>query len=330
MKQIINYTKNHYLKLMFFLTIGFFYSVGLAQSSFTLTDYIDAYKEIAMEEMQKTGIPASIKLGQGILESGFGNSDLAMVANNHFGIKCHGWTGRTFYKDDDHVNECFRAYDDPRQSFRDHSEFLTGRPRYASLFELDILDYKGWARGLSKAGYATNPRYPQLLIGVIERNRLYEFDQQVVSGGDFLAHRRSNSSVRGGESSSGNPGSDFSSVGLGRNVMENNRIRYVLAKQGDTPQSIARDTGIWEWEIYRYNELEKSDILKEGQIVYLQPKRRNTKQNWHVVQEGETMYEISQKYGLKLNVLHRRNSIPVGAEPEPGIRLKLRWSLFKD
>jgi len=328
MRQVIKSINDNHLMSIFFAIAVLFHFVSVAQNSFTLSDYIDTYKGIAIEEMQKTGIPASIKLGQGILESGFGNSDLALVANNHFGIKCHGWTGRTFYKDDDHVNECFRAYDDPRQSFKDHSEFLTGRPRYAFLFELDILDYKAWARGLSRAGYATNPRYPQLLIGVIERNRLYEFDQQVVSGGGLLAERNHNTSVSDSGGTSGNNSNDFSSVGFGRNIMENNRIRYVLAKQGDTPQSIARDTGVWEWEIYRYNELEKSDIVKDGQIVYLQPKRRNTKQNWHVVQEGETMYEISQKYGLKQNVLHRRNSIPKGTNPEPGTRLKLRWSLL--
>jgi hypothetical protein len=330
MKQVKKNIAGNIFKLLILAIIGLLPWSGMAQSSYTLTEYIDNYKNIAMQEMKETGIPASIKLGQGILESGFGNSDLATIANNHFGIKCHGWSGRTFYKDDDHVNECFRAYDDPRQSFRDHSEFLTGRSRYGFLFELDILDYKAWARGLSEAGYATNPRYPQLLIGVIERNQLYEFDQQVVSGGEILAQRNPDTSVTGNGSSSVNSGSDFSSVGFGRHIMENNRIRYVLAKHGDTPQLIARETGIWEWEVYRYNELEKSDILKEGQIVYLQPKRRNTKQNWHVVQEGETMYEISQRYGLKLNVLHRRNSIPFGVEPEPGIRLKLRWSLFKD
>jgi hypothetical protein len=160
-----------------------------AQSGLTLSDYIEKYKDIAMEEMRKNGIPASIKLGQGILESGFGNSPLAVNANNHFGIKCHGWTGRSFYKDDDKPDECFRAYDDPMQSFRDHSEFLTGRPRYSGLFELDIQDYKGWARGLRRAGYATNPRYPELLIRVIEQNKLYEFDRLVLSTGDYDSWR---------------------------------------------------------------------------------------------------------------------------------------------
>ncbi len=328
MRQVLYSVKYYRFNLIFFISSIFLHWASIAQNSFTLTNYIESYKEIAMDEMRNTGIPASIKLGQGILESGFGNSDLALVANNHFGIKCHGWTGRTFYKDDDHVNECFRAYDDPRQSFTDHSEFLTGRSRYAFLFELDILDYKAWAKGLSKAGYATNPRYPQLLIGVIERNQLYEFDQQVVSGDNFFAERNQNSSLMNRRKININSQSDFSSVGLGRNVMENNRIHYILAKQGDTPKSIARDTGVWEWEIYRYNELEKSDVIKEGQIVYLQPKRRNAKQNWHVVQEGETMYEISQKYGVKQKFLYRRNSIPEATDPKPGTRLKLRWSLF--
>jgi LysM repeat protein len=303
---------------------------AFSQQGLTLTEYIERYKEIAMEEMRLHGIPASIKLGQGILESGFGNSDLAAIANNHFGIKCHGWQGRTFYKDDDAADECFRAYDDPYQSFRDHSEFLTGRPRYASLFELEVTNYKAWARGLRQAGYATNPRYPELLIGVIERNKLYEFDRMVVSSGGFAegrVARQSERSSNGGTRRQQNRVDDFPAVTLGRDIGEFNRIRYVIARAGDTPESLASEVGVWAWEIYRYNDLKQNDRLKEGQRVYLQPKRRNASQGWHVVQDGETMYDISQKYGVKLRLLYRRNSMKPGDRPEPGQRLRLRYSV---
>ena len=299
-----------------------------AQAGLSLSEYIETYKDIAMEEMRLHGIPASIKLAQGILESGFGNSDLAVKANNHFGIKCHGWQGRTFYKDDDEVNECFRAYDDPLQSFRDHSEFLTGRPRYAALFDLDITDYKGWARGLRRAGYATNPRYPELLIGVIERNDLSRFDRKVVDGApvatrDRKTDRRPATTSRP-RTEQAERGSDFPSIGVGREIRENNRIRYVYARSGDTPESIADELGLWTWEIYRYNELDRDQSLQTGQIVYLQPKRRNAQQNWHVVTTGETMYDISQKYGVRIRLLYRRNNMEEGEQPQPGQRLQLR------
>ncbi len=307
--------------VIFSLTRAIGQGVGLSPA-----DYIEAYKDIAMEEMHKHGIPASIKLGQGILESGFGNSDLAVVANNHFGIKCHGWQGRSFYKDDDRKDECFRAYDDPRQSFRDHSEFLTGRPRYAFLFELEITDYKGWARGLRKAGYATNPRYPELLIGVIERNNLHEFDRMVIASGNYKpveVNQISHQSASVNRASETRP-EDFPSVGLGREVLENNRIRYVYARKGDTAESLAEELGLWAWEIYRYNDLSKDQPLVEGQIVYLQPKRRNARESWHVVQEGETMHDISQKHGVRLRLLYRRNSVEQGDALVPGQRIQLR------
>ncbi|MEA3436973.1 MAG: glucosaminidase domain-containing protein, partial [Thermodesulfobacteriota bacterium] len=151
-----------------------------AQHKISVEDYILTYKDVAMDKMEVYGIPASITLAQGILESGSGNSELARKANNHFGIKCHkDWNGKTFHTDDDAKNECFRKYKSPDKSYRDHSLFLTQRDRYADLFKLKVTDYKGWARGLKKAGYATNPKYPQLLIKIIEENRLYEFDKGI-------------------------------------------------------------------------------------------------------------------------------------------------------
>ena len=168
-----------------------------AQHKISVEDYILNYKDVAIDKMRVYGIPASITLAQGILESGSGNSELARKANNHFGIKCHkDWKGKTFHMDDDAKNECFRKYKSPDESYRDHSLFLTTRDRYADLFELDITDYRGWARGLKKAGYATNPKYPQLLIKIIEENRLYEFDIGITP--DYLLATKSNLPVSSG------------------------------------------------------------------------------------------------------------------------------------
>jgi LysM repeat protein len=298
----------------------------------TLSEYIEKYKHIAMEEMRLHGIPASIKLGQGILESGFGNSELAVNANNHFGIKCHGWRGKTYHKDDDAKNECFRSYNDPEQSFRDHSDFLTGRPRYASLFQLDKSDYKGWARGLREAGYATNPRYPELLIRVIEQNNLQQYDRLVLNGQVAARSTTSGSNPTTAAARTQTPQAtpapdprreEFAPVGAIREMNENNRIKYVIARTGDTPESIAREMGVWEWEIIRYNDL-KGRELKPGQIVYLQPKRQNASESWHVVREGESLYDISQKYGIRLKSLCRKNKLHPDSSLQPGTRLKLR------
>ncbi len=292
---------------------------GLSQQTETVSDYIKQYKHIAKEHMQEYGIPASIKLAQGILESGFGTSDLARYANNHFGIKCHGWQYATYYKDDDKEDECFRSYIDPIHSYEDHSKFLSTRERYFFLFDLDPLDYKGWAKGLSQAGYATNPQYPRLLIRIIEEHRLYKYDRKVIEG-DKLAGRPSRPHDAG-----------FSRVddGKDREVNLNNRIKYIYARDGDTPESIAEEMDMWAWQIYRYNELEDNIVFEKGDIVYLQPKRRRGEQSHHIVEDGETIYDISQKYGVRMQQLYRRNDIEPGEEVEPGQKIQLRGSIFR-
>ena len=158
-----------------------------------ISSYIQLYAPLAQEEMRLYKIPASITLAQGILESGAGEGELTRRANNHFGIKCHGWTGATVYHDDDRSQECFRKYDDPKYSYRDHSLFLAERKRYAALFDLDITDYKGWARGLRAAGYATDRKYPEKLISLIERYKLYLYDGDAPAG-EVYASSESNSS----------------------------------------------------------------------------------------------------------------------------------------
>ncbi len=283
----------------------FFVFQGAAQQHETISSYIDKYKDVSINHMKKYGIPASIKLGQGILESGFGNSDLAVEANNHFGIKCHGWQYATFYKDDDKKNECFRSYKDPISSFNDHSEFLSTRQRYSFLFDLNPLDYKGWAKGLREAGYATNPNYPQLLINIIEKHELYKYDQKIADSDKMPSLSKKNHEDR--------------------KVKLNNRVKYIYARQGETPASIAEEMDIWTWEVKRYNELESDNIVfDERDIVYLQRKRRRGETNHHIIQEGETMYDISQLYGIRLKHLYRRNNIEPGSIPKPGQKILLR------
>jgi hypothetical protein len=298
---------------------------SLAQQQMTLDQYIERYKDIAMEEMRNNGIPASIKLAQGILESGFGNSDLARIGKNHFGIKCHGWQGRTFTKDDDHKDECFRAYDDPHQSFRDHSQFLRTRAHYAPLFELDIMDYKGWARGLRQSGYATNPRYPDLLIGIIERNNLQRFDQMALRP---LASQPQAPVVQPARvvtaPSTSKAADERAATTASLDIRRNNRIRYVYARPGDTPERIAAEAGIWAREIYRYNEMGRSQSLVPGQIVYLQPKRRSADEKYHIVKDGETLYEISQQYGVRLYNLYKRNGMEPGTQLRRGQKIYLK------
>lgn len=292
-----------------------------SQQRTTLNQYMSEFKDVAMDEMRAYGIPASIKLAQGILESGFGNSDLAVQANNHFGIKCHGWQGRTFYKDDDEPDECFRSYNDPKQSWRDHSEFLKNRERYESLFNLRPDDYRGWARGLQRAGYATNPNYSRLLIRIIEENDLQRFDRQVLA--------ESRTADRRGRDDTRKPvvvadPDNFTPVALNREVHLNNRVRYIIALPGDTPEKIAKEFEMREWQISRYNEFENGGMIEQGDKVYLQPKKRRGEIGTHVVSPGESMYDVSQKYAIRLKYLYRRNNMEPGEEPNPGDTLKLR------
>lgn len=298
------------------------------QRSFTREEYIETYRDIAIEEMRRNGVPASIKLAQGILESGFGNSDLARMANNHFGIKCNGWTGRTILQDDDRKNECFRAYNSAIESYRDHSQFLRTRPWYASLFELDPTDYKAWAHGLKRAGYATNPRYAQLLIRVIEENNLSQYDQMALA---MVGQLPEMPNLRSAGSRPATPAptqtvEDFAPLSFEthRVVKTNNRIKYVEARPGDTPESLAREMNMRPWQIINYNELQEGQQIRPGQIVYLQPKRKQGVKAAHIAQPGETMYDISQQYGIRLDHLLSRNQMEPWQQPSVGQKILLR------
>jgi hypothetical protein len=282
-------------------------------------DYIEKYSGLAVSEMRRSGIPASITMAQAILESSLGKSDLATKANNHFGIKCHvGWEGREFFYDDDHKNECFRVYESVEDSFRDHSIFLLTRDRYKDLFSLDPKDYKGWARGLKAAGYATNPHYAELLIKIIEEEELYLLDNWIPP-----AEPRNSTSgelVKEWEL----PGHRPTSYPM--QMYKRNRIDFVIAGPGETVESITEKMDLLRWEIRRYNELEKNEEVDEGSIVYIQPKRKQAARGFdtHIVEEGETIYSISQHYGIKTKWLLKRNNLEEGAVLQEGQRIWLR------
>ncbi|MEJ2595238.1 MAG: glucosaminidase domain-containing protein [bacterium] len=298
------------------------------QDRISTEEYIEMYQDIAVRKMKEYGIPASITLAQGILESGSGNSRLAREANNHFGIKCHkDWTGKTYTMDDDEKDECFRKYKDPEDSFRDHSLFLTQRGRYSFLFDYDITDYKSWARGLKKAGYATNPKYPQLLISIIERYELNAFD---------TGQSRSRRDARTEERESAEKQLSFADLATdkavlyesdkGRKVYENNGVPFIVVEDGDTYAEIAEEFDIYSWQLYKYNELGKKHKLKSGEILYLEKKRRKAAREFktHTVSYGENLRYISQLYGVRMKRLAKMNDLYTNSNLPVGSKLRLR------
>jgi hypothetical protein len=282
---------------------------GGAQAKLTRQQYVELYADLAMREMVRSGVPASIKLAQACLESDNGNSRLALDAKNHFGIKCHDWTGRRIRHDDDEKNECFRKYRSVHQSFMDHSDFLTTKQRYAELFSLRPDDYKSWARGLKAAGYATNPTYAELLIKIIEENELHKYDLLVLSG------KRVPSA-----------GEVPLKPGAPGEVLTNNKVEYIVIQPGDTPESLREQLDLYPHEIFRYNNISRGAILEPGMVIYIQPKRfRAEKGNEiHVAGEGETMWDVSQIYGVKLGRLYRMNQMEQDSTLGEGDTLWLR------
>lgn len=304
---------------------------SVSHSNKDVAMYTSLYADKAMSEMARTGIPASITLAQGIIESDYGRSRLAKRANNHFGIKCHSdWKGRKIYHDDDRRNECFRSYDSPEESFRDHSDFLVNGSRYDFLFDLRADDYKAWAKGLKRAGYATNPRYASMLINAIEENQLYLYDE-VVLGATNRSNLKQRSKINnineGNKALASDKESDYDFVVRSNSrIKERNRIQYIIVKEGDTYRSLAQEFDLLSWEIFRYNDLNDESVLVPGQLVYIQPKRNKAEagNDYHIVKEGETMYTISQLYGVKLKVLYERNRLVPGRLVPVGTELWLR------
>ena len=276
-------------------------------------EYIDQYKDLAIEEMLRYNIPASITLAQGIFESGAGRSELSVKGNNHFGIKCHGWAGRSVYHDDDARNECFRAYDNVLQSYEDHSKFLRYNVRYNSLFTLQRTDYRGWAQGLKTCGYATNPRYADKLIELIELYKLYELDK-ATSYDKFMAKR-------GGYDKPVSQGMSLHPIKI------YNKNYYIIARAGDTFKGIGEEIDISYRKIAKYNERDKNDVLHAGEIIYLKKKQKKAdkayKNRPHIVKAGESMYSIAQRYGIRLKSLYKKNHLSPDYQARVGDTLRV-------
>lgn len=318
------------IKLVILLIIyGFTGYAQRVNPSLDYQKYIDTYKEIAIRKMHEYRIPASITLAQGLLESSSGNSALALEANNHFGIKCHKeWTGMTYIMDDDEKGECFRKYSSPEESFNDHSLFLTSRPRYAGLFNLDIHDYKGWAYGLKASGYATNPKYAEMLIKIIEENQLNLFDsgaKREALPADKINHNKVNGLANKNHSATMKYDFEYVEVTNGnRSIYVNNGVRLVISRLGDDPESIADDVGVHTFQILKYNELGSKETITTGSIIYIEPKKKKAATEFHIMKEGETMRDVAQLYAVKLKELYNKNDLKTGHEPLPGTKISLK------
>ena len=320
-------------------------------------DYIEKYNRIAMREMQEYKIPASITLAQGLLESGNGKSELAKKSNNHFGIKCHSsWKGKKTYHDDDAKGECFRVYDSPAESYRDHSIFLANGQRYAFLFDLKITDYKGWAKGLKKAGYATLPVYANVLINLIETYNLTQYDQKALKGPKIVLDEDKPSKKNTGSTNNKNSTSnkntannktfnnknnknnktytpfrlnDAEVVGKaydGRYVRENNGVKFIYAKKGDNVYKLADEMEIYDYQLVKYNNLGKRRYFNENEVIYIEKKknRASRKYKYHTIQKGETLSYVSRLYAVKLEAIYKMNGMNENTILHVGDNIRLR------
>ncbi|MDR1437249.1 MAG: glucosaminidase domain-containing protein [Candidatus Symbiothrix sp.] len=297
----------HYLLGSFFVFFLTFLPLSARNKQKSFVEYIDQYADLAVKQMKKHQIPASITLAQGLLESGAGKSSFVRESNNHFGIKCgSGWAGKRIYRDDDAANECFRSYKNAGASYEDHSVFLTTKSRYSSLFSFKITDYKAWAAGLQTSGYATDKAYANKLIKIIEDYELYRYDAPL---------KKKNKTKINAKASP-----------LLRDVYKTHGLIYVIAGTGDSFDKIAEETGFKVKDLIKYNEVPEDFPLFSGDIVYLEKKKKKADIPYfeHAVQIGESMHGISQKYGLQLSRLYKLNRKKNDYVPEEGDVLKLR------
>ena len=310
--------------ILIFLSITVYGSDAIRPSRIK---YINEHKDDAVRDMLKTGVPASVTLAQACLESQDGGSTLAKKANNHFGIKCSEWTGPSYTQDDDKKDECFRKYKTTLESYDDHSLFLSTRPRYASLFQLSITDYKGWAKGLKKAGYATDPTYANRLIKIIEDNQLFMLDQQQETQFTASLDNKLNSS---GEERKVKkiyvPSVEAIDAFASRKILSGNGIDYIIVRKGDNFKSLAKEFKLGYWQLPKYNEMDEKTELTEGQIVYIKPKKNESAQMVYVVKPGDTVLSISQENGIKSKFIYRYNNLQEGARVETGQQLYLMKS----
>lgn len=323
------------IRTILFVAILFAGSAIRAQDVTTIQEYINSYKDIAIAEELRTGVPAAIKLAQGIHETTAGTSVLVRKSNNHFGIKCKSnWTGETVSHTDDAPNECFRKYDEPSQSYRDHSDFLKGSNRYAFLFDLDPTDYKGWAYGLKKAGYATNPKYPLIIIRLVEEYHLQDYtlialgrlqpnnqDVAVLTAAVKTTPAASNTATEAIQES---PVEEEVVPSYPAGEFRINDTKVVFVKR-DTPLlEIAQRYDVPLARLIEYNELPQTETLSKSQLIYLQRKRKTGDHEFHIVKAGETIQTIARDEAIRLDALLVFNQLSASQQPAVGEKLYLR------
>lgn len=333
-------------KYIYLLTALVFSLTAVAAGKSPQKAYIEKYSALAVREMYRSGVPASITLAQGMLESGNGLSELAIKGNNHFGIKCHsGWKGDKVYHDDDKKGECFRKYASPENSYRDHSDFLRYRDRYKFLFDLEITDYEGWAYGLKKAGYATDPAYPKKLIKLIEEYHLYEYDLKSYSYGTEDTHKQSKhhqTEKKTKEEVSHELPLSPSQIeqvrvvtpsekesfrfSISRELYSQNGVPFIYSIEGESYKSIAKSNGLFFRELLRFNDLKKDEPLRPGTVVYLQAKKKKAAKgiDMHFIDSDETLWEISQRYAVRLSSIYKMNGFAPDFVARPGDCVRLR------
>lgn len=316
------------------IVIALFILPSAFSQTITGDQYIQMYKDLAIREMKRMGVPAAITLAQGMLETENGNSDLVKKSNNHFGIKCKStWTAEGVSHDDDAPGECFRTYKDVEGSYRDHSNYLRGNDRYAFLFKLDPRDYKGWAYGLKKAGYATNPKYPEILIKNIEQNNLQQYTLAAVNEVPFFDASRYQSDpeekafdeITKGKGTAGNSTDILPTVHKEKIVI--NGSNAIFETKGRSLLAIATENNINLNKLLEYNDLENDGLLKADQYIFLQKKSKEGDKDFYIVQNNESLYDIAQENGIRLQNLLEYNNLKPDENIYPGSKLNLRPSV---
>jgi LysM repeat protein len=312
------------MRKLIFVTTLILWGSFLKAQDISVEEYVSTYHNIAIAEMKRSGIPASVTLAQGILETEHGNSDLVKKSNNHFGIKCKStWTGESVRHTDDAPNECFRKYPNAADSYKDHSDYLKTSPRYASLFELDPSDYKGWAYGLKRAGYATNPRYPQIVISNIEKYNLQQYDTVTgfVNTNIVVTKNSEEESVV----KNATLVSDNEEI---KNALKANskfnKLKALYASKGTSLLAIATAANIDLAKLLDYNDLKTDGLLKEDQLIYLEKKNKQGNRDFSTSLQSETLRDVAQNNGVQLKSLMQLNNMGENESVKRGTKIKLR------
>ncbi len=317
------------MKKLVSILVLFFGVNNLFAQRITPEEYVSTYKDAAIAEMKRSGVPASVTLAQGILETECGNSELVKKSNNHFGIKCKStWTGESVRHTDDAPNECFRKYASAADSYKDHSDYLKTSPRYAALFELPLNDYKGWAYGLKKAGYATNPKYPQIVISNIEKYNLQQYDMNDMPSSNiqvvFNTPVIKEEIVTPSESLSVVSYEDDALAKAVKSKSKFNGLKAIFASKGTSLLAIASAADISLSKLLEFNDLVIDGLLKAEQIIYLEKKNKQGNRDFYTSLENESLFEASQKNGIQLKAFAELNNLATGFLVKKGTKLKLR------